>query len=144
MYFGNAKGRGLAHPEVSKQNLQLTEHQVSILAPGVPVPDDPLRCQIEHPLQGIVVGKAGLILGDPPELPVQTLNDVGGVYDFPDLRRVFKECAQNLLVVLPALDAGRVLFTLGIEEPAQVLFCFVQSNGGVDFLHVGNDLLDIL
>ena len=38
--------------------------------------------QIEHLAQGIVVGKAGLILSDLPELAVQALDDIGRVYDF--------------------------------------------------------------
>lgn len=140
--YGNSKGRGLAHGAVDKEDLQLAEYQIPILTSGVPVLHNPLGRQIEHFAQRIVIGKAGLVLGDLPELPVQALNDVCRVYDFPDLRWGFKESAQNFQVILPALDAGRVLSAPGIREPAPVLFRLIQGNGGVDLFRVGNDLFD--
>ena len=140
---GKAKGRGSARASVGEEELQLTEHQVPILTPDMPVLDNSLGCQIEHSPQRIVVGKAGFVLGDLPELPVQALDDVGRVYDFPNLRRIFKEGAQNLPVVLPALDAGGILLAPGIGEPTQVFLRLVQSNGGIDLFQVGNNLLDV-
>ena len=115
---GNSKGRGSARAAVGKEELQLAEHQVPVLAPGMPVLYDPLGCQVKHSPQRIVVGKAGFVLGDLPELPVQALNDVGRVYDFPDFRRVFKERAQDFPVVLPAFDAGGILLAPGVREAA--------------------------
>lgn len=44
-----------------------------------------LRGQIQHPAQGIIVGKAGFVFGDLLELTIDPLNDVGRVYDFPHL-----------------------------------------------------------
>ena len=115
---GNPVLRGSARLPVGEHDLQLAEYHVPILAPGVPMPDDPLRCQIQHPTQRIVVGERGLVLRDLPELAVQALDDVRRVYDFPDLRRIFKERAQNLPVVLPAFHAGGILLPPGVGENA--------------------------
>ena len=52
---------GSADGPVGEHDLELAENQVPVLAPGMPVLDNPLRGQIEHPAQGIVVGKAGLV-----------------------------------------------------------------------------------
>ena len=82
-----------AHLAVAEHDLQLAEHHVPVLAPGVPMLDDTLGCQIQHPPQRIIVGERRLVLRDLPELAVQTLDDVRRVYDFPDLGRVFKEGA---------------------------------------------------
>ena len=117
---------------VGEHDLQLAQHHVPILTPCVPMLDDPLGRQVQHPPQRIVVGERRLVFGDLPELPVQTLDDVRRVYDFPNLRRIFKEGVQNLPVVLPAPDAGGILLPPGIGEHAQILLCFVQSDGGVD------------
>ena len=87
---GNPVSRGSACPAVGEHDLQLAEHHVPILAPGVPMPDDPLGCQIKHPTQRIVIGERRLVLGDLPELAVQTLDNVRRVYDFPDLWRIFE------------------------------------------------------
>ena len=84
--IGNAISRGSTHLAVSEHDLQLTEHHVPILAPGVPMPNDPLRCQIKHPPQRVIIGKRRLVFGDLPELAVQTFDDVRRVYDFPNLR----------------------------------------------------------
>ena len=91
--IGNPNTRESAHFAICEHDLQLTEDHVPILAPGVPVFDNPLGRQVQHPPQRIVVGKRGLILRNLPELPVQSLNDVRRVYDFPNLNGVFEECA---------------------------------------------------
>ena len=100
----NTKRRESAWGAVGEHDLQLAEHHVPILAPGVPMPDDPLGCQIQHPTQGIVIGERRLVLRDLPELTIQALDDIRRVYDFPDLGRIFKERAQNFPVFFPALD----------------------------------------
>ena len=100
---GNPNSRGSARLAVGEHDLQLTENHVPILAPGVPVLNDPLRCQIQHPTQGIVIGEQGLVLCDLPELPVQTFDNVRRVYDFPNLRRIFKEGMQIIDI---AFDSG--------------------------------------
>ena len=105
-----------------------------MLASGVPVLYDPLRCQVEHPAQGIVAGEAGLVFGDLPELAIQSLDNVRRVYDFPHLRRVFKKRTQNVPVFFPAFHAGRVLLLPRFSELDQRVFCFFQSDSGVDFL----------
>ena len=63
---GNPKARGSAHLPVGEHDLQLTEYHVPILASGMPVLDNPLGGQIQHPPQRIVVGERGLILGNLP------------------------------------------------------------------------------
>ena len=103
-----------------------------------------LGCQVQHPPQRIIVGKRRFVLRNLTELPVQTLDDVCRVYDFPNLRRIFKEGAQHLPVFLPASDAGRVLFPPCVGELPQILFCFLQRYSGVDQLQVSHELLDIL
>ena len=100
---GNPNSRGSARLAVGEHDLQLTENHVPILAPGVPVLNDPLRCQIQHPTQGIVIGEQGLVLCDLPELPVQPFDNVRRVYDFPNLRRIFKEGMQIIDI---AFDSG--------------------------------------
>ena len=113
---GNPNLRELAGSPVGKHDLQLAQHHVPILAPGMPVPDDPPGCQVQHPPQRIVVGERRLVLCDLLELPVQPLDDVRRVYDFPNFRRVFKEGTQNLPVFLPALHTGGILLApLGCE-----------------------------
>ena len=141
---GNPNARGSAHLSVVEHDLQLTENHVPILAPSVPVLDDPLGCQVQHLPQGIVFGEGGLVLCNLPELPVQTLNNVRRVYDFPNLRWIFKEGVQNLPVILPASDAGRILLPPSVSKDTQILLRFVQRDGSVDLLQVGNYFLDIL
>ena len=96
------------------------------------------------PPQRIIIRKTGLVLCDLPELPVQTLDDIRRVYDFPDLGRIFKKGTQNFLIVLPALDTGGVLFPPCVTEASQVLFCFLQRHSSVDLLQVGYQLFYIL
>ena len=55
---------------VGKHELELAEHQVPVLTPGLPVLYNPLSGQIEHPAQRIIAGKAGFVFGDLPELAV--------------------------------------------------------------------------
>ncbi len=84
-----AKAKGSASGPVGEHELELAEDHVPVLAPGVPVLHDPLRGQIEHPAQRIVVGEAGFVLGDLSELAVEALDNVRRVYDLPDLGRIF-------------------------------------------------------
>ena len=63
---GNPNARGSAHLPVGEHDLQLTENHVPILAPGMPVLNDPLGCQVQHPPQRIVVGERGLVFCDLP------------------------------------------------------------------------------
>ena len=140
---GNPNARGSAYLPVSEHDLQLTEHHVPILAPCVPVLNNTLRCQIQHPPQRIVVGERRLVLGDLAELPVQSLDNIRRVYDFPNLRRIFKEGVQNFPVVFPALYTGRILTAPFFCEVVQLLRSFFFSYCGVDLLQIGYQLLDI-
>ena len=104
---------------------------------------DPLSRQIQHPPQRIVARKTGFVLGDLPELPVQAFDNVRCVYDFPNLRRVFKKGTENLPVFLPASDTGRILLPPGVGELAQIFLRLVQGDGGIDLLQVGGHFLDV-
>ena len=106
--------------------------------------DDPLGGQIQHPTQRIIIGERRLVLRDLTKLTIQTLDDVRRVYDFPDLRRIFKERAQNLPVVLPAFHAGGILLPPGIPKGTQIPLCLLKCDSGIDLLQVGYDLLDVL
>ena len=133
-----------AHLAVAEHDLQLAEHHIPILAPGVPMLDDTLRCQIQHPTQRIVIGERRFVLCNLPELPVQTFDNICRIYDFPNLGRVFKESAQNFPVVLPALDAGGILLSPGVGENAQIILSLLNRHGGIDLLQVSNQFLDVL
>lgn len=122
----------------------MTEHHIPVLAAGVPVFHDPLRGKIEHPAQGIVIGKRGLVLRDLPKLAIQPLNDVRRVYDLPNLQRIFKEGTQNLPVFFPAFDTGRIPATPALTEGQKLFLRLIQRHGGVNLLQVCHDLLDIL
>ena len=89
----HTRTRESAYSPVGEHDLQLAEHQIPVLASGVPVLHDALRGQIQHPAQGVVIREGGFILCDLPELAVQALDDVRRVYDFPNLHGVFEECA---------------------------------------------------
>ena len=75
--FEQAKARGSANRPVGEHDLELGEDHFPVLTPGMPVLGDPPGGQIEHPAQGIVVGKAGLVFGDLTELAVEALDDIG-------------------------------------------------------------------
>ena len=89
---------------------ELGQNHVPISTTGGPVFDNFPAGQVEHFTQGIIVGKAGLVLGDLTELAVQALDDIGRVYDFPDLGGICEKGAQNIPVILPAFDAGGYCF----------------------------------
>ena len=141
---GNPISGGSACPAVGEHDLQLAEYHVPILAPGVPMLDNPLGCQIQHPPQRIVVGERGLVLRDLPELTIQTLDNVRRVYDFPDLGRIFKERAQNFPILLPAFHAGWIQLSPGVGENAQILLCRLNRHSSIDLLQVSHQLLDVL
>ena len=141
---GHAKGKGSANRPISEHELQLAEHQIPVLASGVPVFHDLLSGQIEHPAQGIVISKAGFVFGGLPELAVKALNDVRRVYDFPNLRRVFIKGAQNLPIFLPTLHAGGVLATPFFSKLEKRILRLIQGDSGVYFFQVSRHLFDIL
>ena len=95
---GNPISGGSARLPVGEHDLQLAEHHVPILAPGMPMPDDPLGGQIQHPTQRIIIGERRLVLRDLTKLTVQALDDVRRVYDFPDLILI---CIKNKTISIP-------------------------------------------
>ena len=111
-----------------EHQLQLAEHQVPVLAAGVPVLHTLLRGQIQHPAQGIVISKRRLVLCNLPELTVQALDDVRRVYDFTNLQRIFKKRTQDFPIVLPAFDAGGILLAPALTESQQVALRLIQRN----------------
>ena len=100
--------------------------------------------QVEHLAQGIVVGEAGFVLGDLPELAVQALDDIGRVYDFPNLGGICEKGAQNIPILLPAFHTGGILFSPLFFEHHQVFQGFILCDGGVDLLQVSHQRLDVL
>ena len=78
--LGNTKIKpdlsGLTVPE---HELELGQDHVPISTTGRPVLDNFPAGKVKHLAQGIIVGKAGLIFGDLPELAIQTLDDIGRV-----------------------------------------------------------------
>jgi len=77
---------------VAKQDIQLANDLIPISTTGSPVFDNFCRRQIQHFAQGIIFGKGRLVLGDPPKLSVKSFNDIGRIYDFPNLGWICKEC----------------------------------------------------
>ena len=75
---------------VPEHELELGQNHIPISTPSSPVYDNFSAGKIEHLAQGVIVGKAGLVFGDLPELAVQALDDIGRVYDFPNLSGKYK------------------------------------------------------
>ena len=107
------------------------------------MPDNFPAGQIEHFAQGIVVGKAGLVLCDLAELAVQALNDIRRVYDFPNLGGICEKGAQNIPVFLPALHAGGVLLSPVFFEGHQVFQSLILGDSGIDLLQIRHQRLDV-
>ena len=94
---GTFYSQGSAGSTVREYDFQLAEHQVPVLTSGTPALRNTLRGQVEHPAQGIIVGKAGLVFRNLPELAVEALNHIRRVYDFTNLGWIFIEGTQNFL-----------------------------------------------
>ena len=81
---------------VLEHELELSQNHVPISTSGGPVFDNFPAGQIEHFTQGIIVGETGLVFGNLAELAVEALNDIGRVYDFPNLGGICEKGAQNI------------------------------------------------
>ena len=104
---GHTTGKGgSGRLSVREHKLELRQNDIPVSTSGGPVFDNLPAGKIEHLTQRVIVGKAGLVFGDLTELAVETLNDIGRVYDFPNLLGICKEGAQNI----PTFDTGGVLF----------------------------------
>ena len=141
---GTFYSQGSAGSTAGEHDLQLAEHQVPVLTSGTPALRNTLRGQVEHPAQGIIVGKAGFVFRNLPELAVEAFDDIRRIYDFTNLGRIFIEGAQDFPIFLPAFHAGGVLLSPFLREPKQVFFRLIQRDGGIDFLQVSYHLLDVL
>ena len=141
---GTFYSQGSADSAAGEHDLQLAEHQVPVLTSGTPALRNTLRGQVEHPAQGIIVGKAGFVFRNLPELAVEAFDDIRRIYDFTNLGRIFIEGAQDFPIFLPAFHTGGVLFSPFLREPKQVFFRLIQRDGGIDFLQVSYHLLDVL
>ena len=131
---------GLPVPE---HELELSENDIPISTSGGPVLDNFPAGEIEHLTQGVIVGKAGFVLGNLAELAVEALDDIGRVYDFPNLQWICKEGTQNIPVILPAFDTGGVLFAPLFPELHQVFQGFVFCKGGVNLFQICHKGLDV-
>ena len=129
---------------VAKQDVQLADDLIPISTTSSPVFDNFCRRQIQHFAQGIIIGKGRLVLSDPPELPVKSLNDIGCIYDFPNLRRICIKGRQDIPVVLPTLDARGVLFAPDFLERQQVLQRLLLGDSLIDLFQISHESLDIL
>ena len=87
---GNDRSGGLS---VREHKLELSQNDIPVSTSGGPVFDNSPAGKIEHLTQGIIIGETGLVLGDLAELAVETFNNIGRVYDFPNLLRICKEGA---------------------------------------------------
>ena len=76
MESAQAVAKGSVNSTVGEHDLQLAEHQVPVLASGAPALRNALGGQVKHPAQGIIVGKAGFVFRNLPELEVEAFNDI--------------------------------------------------------------------
>ena len=121
---------------VPEHELELSQNHVPVSTTRRPVLDNFPAGKIEHFTQGIIVGKAGLVFGDLPELAVQVLDDIGRVYDFPNLGGICEKGAQNIPILLPAFDAGGILFAPLFLKRDEIFQSLILGDGGVDLLQI--------
>ena len=96
-HSGNTKVKpGSGRFAVLEHEPELSQNHVPISTTDGPVFDNFPAGQVEHFAQGIIAGEAGLILGDLAELAVQALDDIGRVYDFPNLGGICEKGAQRV------------------------------------------------
>ena len=101
---GNTKAKpGSGRFAVLEPELELSQNHVPISTSGGPVLDNFPAGQVEHLAQGIIAGEAGLVFSDLAELAVQALDDIGRVYDFPNLGGICEKGAQNIPILFPVL-----------------------------------------
>ena len=129
---------------ILKHELELGQNHIPISTPGRPVLDNFPAGQVEHLAQRIVIGETGLVFGDLAELSVQALNDIGRVYDFPDLSGICEKGAQNIPILLPAFDTGGVLLPPLFFECHEVFQGLIFGDGSVDLLQISHQRLDVL
>ena len=89
--IGKDRSGGLS---IREHKLELCQNDIPVSTSGGPVFDNFPAGKIEHLTQRIIVGEAGLVLGDLAELAVETFNNIGRVYDLPNLLGICKEGTQ--------------------------------------------------
>ena len=72
--------------------------------------DNVLRSKIEYLSERIVVCEGRLVLGDLPELSVQTLDNVRRIYYPSNLAWVCKKRRKNIPILLPASYTAGIRF----------------------------------
>ena len=106
--------------------------------------DNFCRRQIQHFAQGIIIGKGRLVLRHLPKLTVQPLNEIGCIYDTPDLGRICEKGGQNIPILLPAFDAGGILFASGSFKLYQIFQGLLFRDGLIDLLQISHEGFAIL
>ena len=76
---------GSARDLIAKEDFNVPDNLVPVSTACGPMFDNLFRRQIQHLFEAVVVSKRGFVFGDFPELPVDALDDVGGIYDSPYL-----------------------------------------------------------
>ena len=59
-----------------EHELELREDHIPVSTSGSPMPDNFPAGKVEYLAQGIIVGEAGLVLGDLTKLAVEPFNDI--------------------------------------------------------------------
>ncbi len=62
---------------VLEHGLELSEKDISISTSSDSALDNFPADQVEHPIQGVIVGKAGLIPANPMELAIESFYNIG-------------------------------------------------------------------
>ena len=144
---GNPNGRG-GYPSYSLSSLkkypQLIRHHVPISTNHRPVICDILRRKIQHFPQGVIVGERRLVLRDLSELAVQPFDDIGCIYDFPNLSRICKKRRENIPVFFPASYAAGIRFCPFVLEFDQPVHRLIFIDRSVNLLQVRHHFFQVL
>ena len=100
--------------------------------------------QIQDLAQGIVVCEGGLVLGDLTELSIQSLDDIGRIYDFPYLRWICIERGQDIPILLPTFDTGGILLAPGFLKGHEIRESLLLGDGLIHLFQISHQNLDVL
>ena len=76
---------------LAEHDVQRSEYLIPVAVTNSPFFADVDACQIEHFHKRLVIGETALGFCDLTKLPVQSLDDIGCIYDFPNFGGIFKE-----------------------------------------------------
>ena len=84
---------GITSPGVfiAEHDVQSSQHLIPVGVTYRPFFADVYAGKVQHFHETLVVGKTSLVFCDLAVLPMQSLNDIGRIYDFPNFGRIFKE-----------------------------------------------------